>query len=110
MILEFAPRGEMYKTLQKQLGGRFDESRASKYIRQMTEALAYCHSKKVIHRDIKPENIMIDSSDRAVLIDFGTAREFIAGKTGDLTQLLTPGYAPFEQYSKNSKRYAASDI
>ena len=37
LILEFAPRGEMYKTLQKCQGGKFDEPRASKYIKQMTQ-------------------------------------------------------------------------
>ena len=50
----------MYKTLQKQPGGRFADDRARKYISQMTDALAYCHSKKVIHRDIKPENLLLD--------------------------------------------------
>lgn len=86
------------------------ENKVIEYAKQIANALVVVHENNLLHRDIKPENIMIDSSDRAVLIDFGTAREFIAGKTGDLTQLLTPGYAPFEQYSKNSKRYAASDI
>ena len=37
LILEFAPRGEMYKVLQKQSGGKFDEALASKFIRQMTQ-------------------------------------------------------------------------
>merc|ERR1719471_2419619 len=60
LILEFAPRGEMYKVLQKCQGGKFDEPKASKYIKQMTQALSYCHSMKVIHRDIKPENLLLD--------------------------------------------------
>ena len=60
LILEFAPKGELYKSLQQQQGGRFDEAQSAKYISQMTDALAYCHSKKVIHRDIKPENLLLD--------------------------------------------------
>lgn len=47
LILEFAPRGEMYKVLQKQPNGRFDETRTAKYVRQLADALNYCHSKKV---------------------------------------------------------------
>ena len=41
LILEFAPRGEMYKCLQKCSGQKFDEPRASKYIKQMTQVWWY---------------------------------------------------------------------
>jgi len=71
LILEFAPRGEMYKTLQKQPKNRFDEQRSSKYIAQMADALRYCHSKKVIHRDIKPENLLLDMKGDLKIADFG---------------------------------------
>ena len=50
----------MYKILQKQTLGRFDEWKSAKYVRQLADALKYCHSKKVIHRDIKPENLLLD--------------------------------------------------
>jgi serine/threonine protein kinase len=50
--LEFAPRGEMYKVLQKQPGGHFDEAKTAKYVRQLADALNYCHSKKVSRRSI----------------------------------------------------------
>ena len=89
MILEFAPRGEMYKFLQKRPGGKFDEPTASKFIRQMTQvssffvristqhvsfllqALSYCHSQSVIHRDIKPENLLLDMKGDLKISDFG---------------------------------------
>ena len=47
MILEYAPRGEMYKALQKQPDGHFDESNTATYVGQLADALNYCHSKKV---------------------------------------------------------------
>jgi len=71
LILEFAPRGEMYKALQKQPGGRFDERRTAKFIYQLADALEYCHSKKVIHRDIKPENLLLDIKGDLKIADFG---------------------------------------
>ena len=37
----------------------------------MTDALSYCHSKKVIHRDIKPENLLWDNYGNIKMADFG---------------------------------------
>jgi len=71
LILEFAPRGEMYKALQKQPDGRFDEKKTAKFIYQLADALKYCHSKKVIHRDIKPENLLLDVKGDLKIADFG---------------------------------------
>ncbi|XP_071959263.1 aurora kinase C-like [Antedon mediterranea] len=69
LILEFAPKGELYKQLQK--CGRFDERRSSNYIGQLANALQYCHSKKVIHRDIKPENLLLGLKGDLKIADFG---------------------------------------
>ncbi|KAG1672324.1 Aurora kinase A [Nymphon striatum] len=69
LILEFAPKGELYKSLQGL--GRFDEVRAARYIAQMSNALLYCHSKKVIHRDIKPENLLLGLKGDLKIADFG---------------------------------------
>ena len=49
LILEFAPKGELYKNLKEQPEGRFEEGISAKYINQMANALSYCHSKKVNH-------------------------------------------------------------
>ena len=43
----------------------------SQYIRQLAEALQYCHSKKVIHRDIKPENLLLSFKGDLKIGDFG---------------------------------------
>merc|ERR1719192_2120614 len=71
LILEFAPKGELYKSLKQQPEGRFEESISAKYINQMANALSYCHSKKVIHRDIKPENLLLDAKGNIKIADFG---------------------------------------
>lgn len=42
-----------------------------KYIRQMIDALDFCHKRKIIHRDIKPENILIGFYGELKIADFG---------------------------------------
>jgi eukaryotic-like serine/threonine-protein kinase len=39
--------------------------------RQICDALIYAHAQKVVHRDLKPANILIDTSGRTKLADFG---------------------------------------
>jgi len=94
LILEYAPKGEMYKSLQKSPNGRFDEPRSSKYIRQLTEALIYCHSKKVIHRDIKPENLLLDIQGDLKIADFGWSVHAPSSRRG--TMCGTLDYIPPE--------------
>lgn len=69
LMLELAPGGELYDLLNER--GRFSETRAAWYFRQMVDALRYCHSKHIIHRDIKPENILIGINDTLKISDFG---------------------------------------
>jgi serine/threonine protein kinase len=48
---------------------------AKSIIHQVLSGIAYLHSaeRRIAHRDIKPRNILLDTSGRAVLIDFGVA-------------------------------------
>uniref|UniRef100_UPI00398E64AE aurora kinase C-like n=1 Tax=Pristiophorus japonicus TaxID=55135 RepID=UPI00398E64AE len=69
LILEYAPRGELYKELQR--CGKFDDGKTATYISELADALVYCHSKKVIHRDIKPENLLLGANGELKIADFG---------------------------------------
>ncbi|XP_063786954.1 aurora kinase B isoform X2 [Pseudophryne corroboree] len=69
LMLEFAPRGELYRELQKY--GRFDEQRSATFIEELADALQYCHERKVIHRDIKPENLLMGYKGELKIADFG---------------------------------------
>lgn len=109
IVMEFLSGKSLYELLKEQ--GKLSETLVKKYFLQIADALKLLHNKELLHRDIKPDNILIiESEDRAVLIDFGNAREFIANKTQKMTQILTPGYAPLEQYATATTRGPTIDI
>ena len=93
--------------------GRLPEHRALKYVRQVADALRYIHGHNRLHLDVKPGNIMVDSSDNAILIDFGASKQYDE-ENGENTSTLvgkTPGYAPLEQMSNRVVRFfPATDI
>jgi len=90
--------------------GRLPYPEAVNYIAQVTNAVGYIHDRHILHRDIKPDNIMITADYKAILIDFGSAREFEQDKTQVHTSMLTLGYAPTEQYTANSRKGSYTDI
>ena len=90
--------------------GALDETDALAPIERVGEALEYVHSQGLLHRDIKPENIIVCDDGRVMLIDFGTAREYAQGQSQGHTVAVTPGFAPLEQYAKQAKRGAFTDV
>ena len=77
----------------------FDQQSLLQTFLPLLDGLSLVHSTGFIHRDIKPANIFIREDGSPVLLDFGAARQAIAGHTRTLTAVVSPGYAPFEQYA-----------
>ncbi len=76
----------------------------------LLDGLEKVHAAGFLHRDIKPDNIFIRQDGSPVLIDFGSARQAVAGATQALTTIVSPGYAPFEQYTTSAEQGPWSDI
>lgn len=57
-------------------GGPLPPQLVKSYLYQITSAIRYCHSKRILHRDLKPQNLLIDKNGVIKLADFGLARAF----------------------------------
>jgi serine/threonine protein kinase/peptidoglycan hydrolase-like protein with peptidoglycan-binding domain len=69
----------------------------------LLDGLERVHEIGFLHRDIKPANIVLDRDGAPTLIDFGAARAAMAGRTGPMTAIFTPGYAAAEQFASASQ-------
>lgn len=83
-------------------GASFPLERVLEWGKQLCGVLTFLHTQAqpILFRDLKPSNIMLDSSGRIRLIDFGIARAVSEGR-GTATFLQgvgSAGYAPLEQY------------
>jgi serine/threonine protein kinase len=76
----------------------------------LLDGLEKVHAAGFLHRDIKPDNIFVREDGGPVLIDFGAARQAMSGPSQTLTTIVSPGYAPFEQYTTTSEQGPWSDI
>jgi hypothetical protein len=74
------------------------------------EGLRAVHAKEVLHRDIKPGNIFLRQGGPPVLLDFGAARQALGEQTRTMTGIVTPGYAPIEQYGQLGKQGPWTDL
>ena len=57
------------------------ENDGAYFIREALKGLRFLHERDVLHRDIKPENILISSSGRVQIADFGLAIDVAGGRT-----------------------------
>ena len=85
------------------------ETELRRILLPLLDGLAAVHAAKFLHRDIKPGNIFIRTNGSPVLLDFGAARA-TGGGTHGMTAVLTPGFAPLEQYATAGKQGPWTDL
>lgn len=96
MVMEYQ-EGKCFTDYLKEVG-TLDENRLLEIVEPLLSGLAEIHKADLLHRDIKPNNIYIRHDGSPVLLDFGSARYAVGQKTRSVTTIVTPGYAPLEQY------------
>ncbi len=100
MVMEYE-RGKSLRQILKKCGSLTQQD-VLRVMLPVMEGLEKVHDRGFIHRDIKPDNIFIRSDHTPVLLDFGSARQSMGDKPQTLTAMVTPGYAPYEQYQSVS--------
>jgi serine/threonine protein kinase len=108
-VMEFED-GKSVGELLRQPEGRLATDDVQRLADGLIGGLSAVHAQGFLHRDIKPSNIIIRRDGIPVLIDFGAARQAMGERTRTLTGVLTPQYAPIEQYALDGKQGPWSDI
>ena len=96
-------------------GGRMPWNRVLSLFNPLILEMDKLHAQNLIHRDIKPDNMKIHrdaltGEEQLVLLDFGSARYFSGQRTQTYTALVTPGFAPIEQYNERSRQGPYTDV
>jgi serine/threonine protein kinase len=106
-------RYERGRTLQEHIharGGVLRESWIRSTFATLLNGLREVHSNKLLHLDIKPGNVYLRGDGTPLLIDFGAARQMLAGEAPALPPMYTPGFASPEHHADRSKLGPWSDI
>jgi len=109
MVMEYE-EGQSFAAVMRERRGKFSEDELRTVLMPLLDGLAVVHKSGYLHRDIKPGNIYIRTDGSPVLLDFGAARHAIGNKSKNLTSIVTPGYAPMEQYFSDGNQGPWTDI
>ncbi|HOT00061.1 MAG TPA: protein kinase [Acidobacteriota bacterium] len=86
------------------------EQQALDVMMPILDGVGVVHSQGFLHRDIKPQNIYLTAARQPILLDFGAARLAMGEKSRSLSVILTPGFAPYEQYHRRGEQGPWTDI
>lgn len=89
-----------------------DEATLRRMFAGLLDGMEQIHNAGMVHRDIKPSNIYVRDSDSSlVLLDFGAARQASSEAAAEgVTSMVSPGFAPFEQYHARGVQGPWSDL
>jgi serine/threonine protein kinase len=106
IVMEYESGDPLKRWLARQPA--LDQQGLLKIIYPLMDGLEAVHKVNFLHRDIKPDNIYIRADGTPVLLDFGAARRVTGNQ--DMTNIVSPGFAPFEQYHSKGHQGPWTDV
>ncbi|WP_439814864.1 protein kinase domain-containing protein [Zavarzinia sp. CC-PAN008] len=97
IVMEFV-EGESLEKLLRQHPEGLPEDQLLALLGPLLDSLEAIHASHLLHRDVKPDNIFVRPNGRAVLLDFGAARDVSPGHNKSFTMIASMGYSPIEQF------------
>ena len=88
----------------------FRESTIRSLFDEILRGLRIVHQHKMLHLDIKPANIFVTNDNKAVMLDFGAAREVLSKEGNFIRPMYTPGFAAPEMYRRDGTLGPWTDI
>jgi len=67
ILMDYCSNGD----LRRKMNRRWEEVVVCQIARQILKGLSHLHQSGIIHRDLKPENVLFNTSNQAMLCDFG---------------------------------------
>lgn len=109
MVMEYE-KGQALSQYLKEHKDQLSEKKLINIFLPILTGLEAVHQAGLLHLDIKPGNIYLREDGTPMLIDFGSARQSMTGHGMDKKVVLTPGYAPIEQYPDKGEPGAWTDV
>ncbi|OCQ98891.1 serine/threonine protein kinase [Nostoc sp. MBR 210] len=101
LVMEFVEGENLFDAVTRR--GALPEAEILPCICQMAEALMIVHKAGLVHRDAHPKNIMLRRNSKAVLIDFGIAKQVIPSANTSNNKHGHEAFAPYEQIVSGSR-------
>lgn len=109
IVMEYLD-GMDVKAILKQSGEKKEYEWCRQVVLTVLHTLRDIHKRGVLHRDIAPDNIFITNDGIIKLIDFGAARQASASVDLRSEIILKAGYAPIEQYNRDTLQGPYTDL
>ena len=81
LLTEVAWGGELFRHLQHTR--RFEPRQVAFFAAEISSALTFAHSRRVVYRDLKPENVLLDDRGHVKLVDFGLSKILTSPNTAE---------------------------